>query len=121
MSANTKQKYYAVRVGRDGPMIYNTWDECKEKVSGFPNAEFKSFKSRELAEEWLGSMPQSQSVVWAVLLMSFLIDRNYSFSRSNNSFQTLVTFLDKSENSFTFEDAPFDPSIKTRTITADGK
>ncbi|KIL60396.1 hypothetical protein M378DRAFT_168127 [Amanita muscaria Koide BX008] len=52
---------------------------------------------------------------------SFLIDRNYSFSRSNNSFQTLVTFLDKSENSFTFEDAPFDPSIKTRTITVDGK
>ncbi|KIL71842.1 hypothetical protein M378DRAFT_155465 [Amanita muscaria Koide BX008] len=53
MPANTKQKYYAVSVGRDGPMIYNTWDECKEKVSRFPHAEFKSFISQELAEEWL--------------------------------------------------------------------
>lgn len=24
-----KQKYYAVSVGRDGPMIYSTWDEVR--------------------------------------------------------------------------------------------
>ncbi|KIL60329.1 hypothetical protein M378DRAFT_83866, partial [Amanita muscaria Koide BX008] len=38
-----------------------------------------------------------------------LINKNYSFSRTNSSFQTLVKFLDKNEHSFTFEDAPFDP------------
>ena len=38
------------------------------KVSRFPHAEFKSFTSRELAEEWLGGI-QCQSVVWSILLM----------------------------------------------------
>ncbi|KZV76943.1 hypothetical protein PENSPDRAFT_276029 [Peniophora sp. CONT] len=32
-----RQKFYAVRQGRGGPRMYNTWDECKEA-----------------AEDWLG-------------------------------------------------------------------
>ena len=29
------KKYYAVRVGKV-PGIYQTWDECKKNVHGFP-------------------------------------------------------------------------------------
>ena len=29
MSHGRKQKYYAVSIGRDGPMIYSTWDEVR--------------------------------------------------------------------------------------------
>ena len=34
------KKYYAVRVGKV-PGIYQTWDECKKNVHGFPAAEYR--------------------------------------------------------------------------------
>ncbi len=45
-------KYYAVRKGVT-PGIYNTWDECKKLVHGFPNAEYKSFSSLEEAKSYM--------------------------------------------------------------------
>ena len=43
-----KQKYYVVWKGRK-PGIYSSWAECEAQVKGFPEAEFKSFPSREMA------------------------------------------------------------------------
>ena len=48
------KKYYAVRVGKV-PGIYQTWDECKKNVHGFPAAEYKSFPSVEEAKAYMGS------------------------------------------------------------------
>lgn len=48
------KKYYAVRVGKV-PGIYQTWDECKKNVHGFPAAEYKSFMSMEEAKAYMGS------------------------------------------------------------------
>ena len=50
------EKYYAVKKG-ENPGIYKTWDECKEQVSGFSGAEYKSFKTLAEAEEYLGLAP----------------------------------------------------------------
>ena len=47
------KKYYAVRVGKV-PGIYQTWDECKKNVHGFPAAEYKSFMSIEEANAYMG-------------------------------------------------------------------
>jgi ribonuclease HI len=47
-----QQKYYAVRVGRNTG-IFSTWAECHEQVKSFSNAEFKSFNSRNEAENYL--------------------------------------------------------------------
>ena len=33
--------------------IANNWEECKEQVSGKPNARYKGFKTKKEAEEWL--------------------------------------------------------------------
>ncbi|TFY61108.1 hypothetical protein EVG20_g7185 [Dentipellis fragilis] len=44
-----RKKYYAVKIGREGPRIYETWDE----VSRHPGAIHKSFTSRIAAEQWL--------------------------------------------------------------------
>ena len=49
-------KYYAVAVGKK-PGIYTKWDECKAMVHGFPGAVYKSFKTLEEAEAFLGSAP----------------------------------------------------------------
>ncbi|KAA1468462.1 hypothetical protein DENSPDRAFT_466766 [Dentipellis sp. KUC8613] len=48
-----RKKYYAVKIGREGPRIYETWDECRENVSRHPGAIHKSFTSKIAAEQWL--------------------------------------------------------------------
>ncbi len=45
-----KQKYYVVWKGRN-PGIYSNWDSCKQQIDGFEKAQYKSFPSREEAEE----------------------------------------------------------------------
>lgn len=46
-------KFYGVRFGRN-PGIYRTWEECKKEVDGFTGAEYKSFKTLEEAEDYVG-------------------------------------------------------------------
>lgn len=46
-------KYYAVKVGKV-PGIYYSWDDCKDMVQGFPGAIYKSFKTIEEANVFIG-------------------------------------------------------------------
>lgn len=50
--SKTKKNFYAVRKGRNVG-IYNSWDECNKQVSGFRGAEYKGFKTKQQAEEYL--------------------------------------------------------------------
>ncbi|HOF16209.1 MAG TPA: ribonuclease H family protein [Bacteroidales bacterium] len=45
-----KKKFYVVWKGRKEG-IYETWEECKQQVEGFPSPLYKSFPSLEAAEE----------------------------------------------------------------------
>ncbi len=45
-----KQKYYVVWEGVR-PGVYESWAECQAQIKGFPNARYKSFKTREEAEQ----------------------------------------------------------------------
>jgi len=45
-----KQKYYVVWVG-ETPGIYDSWGECQLHIKGYPGAKYKSFTSRQAAEE----------------------------------------------------------------------
>ena len=45
-----KQKYYVVWSGRKTG-IFTSWDECKQQVHGFQGARYKSYTSKEEAEE----------------------------------------------------------------------
>ena len=47
-------KFYAVKKGKI-PGIYNSWDDCKKMVDGFPGAVYKSFKTLEEAEAFVGA------------------------------------------------------------------
>lgn len=47
-------KYYAVKKGRT-PGIYTDWDETKRLVSGYPNAQYKSFKTKTEAEAYIAA------------------------------------------------------------------
>lgn len=44
-----KTKYYVVWVGNQ-PGIYSNWQQCQAQIKGFPSAKYKSFNSRQEAE-----------------------------------------------------------------------
>lgn len=50
----SKHKVYAVAKGRTVG-IFNTWEECKKSVHQFTGARFKSFASRDLAQDYLAA------------------------------------------------------------------
>lgn len=49
-----KKKYYVVWVGRKTSVL-ESWEECNEQIVRFPNAQYKSFKSKQLAEQAFNS------------------------------------------------------------------
>ena len=51
-----KQKYYVVWKGVQ-PGIYNNWTDCRLQVQGFEGAVYKSFASREEAEQAVSGTP----------------------------------------------------------------
>lgn len=44
-----KQKYYVVWQGHN-PGIYNTWDKARKEVEGYPDADYKSYKTKQEAQ-----------------------------------------------------------------------
>ncbi len=48
-------KFYAVKEGRI-PGIYETWEECKAQVSGYSGAVYKSFKTKQEAGKFIGTL-----------------------------------------------------------------
>lgn len=46
---SSKKKYYVVWAGLV-PGIYETWNECKQQITGFPGAKYKSFKTKNEAQ-----------------------------------------------------------------------
>ena len=46
------RKFYGVKNGRM-PGVYQTWDECKRQVDGYPAAVFKSFPTAEEAKAYV--------------------------------------------------------------------
>jgi len=47
-----KQKFYVVWKGKK-PGVYTKWEDCQQQIKGFEGAQYKSFKTRELAEKAL--------------------------------------------------------------------
>ncbi|WP_409227967.1 ribonuclease H1 domain-containing protein [Gudongella sp. SC589] len=54
--------YYAVKKGLV-PGIYNSWEECKNQVHGFPGAVYKKFNSKSEAEGFLGDNERSERII----------------------------------------------------------
>lgn len=55
------KKYYAVKVGATTG-IFETWEECKASVDGYPGALYKSFKNISDAYAYLGWEGQQMSI-----------------------------------------------------------
>lgn len=57
------QKYYAIKKGRNAPIIYRSWEDCQNDIHGFPRAQFKSFNSLEAARAYLGDVQKNVAVI----------------------------------------------------------
>lgn len=62
------KKIYAVKKGLC-PGIYNTWEQCKAQVDGFPGAQYKGFSTLEEAKRFLAGenleKPPAQQAAFA--------------------------------------------------------
>lgn len=75
--SSKKKKFYVVWQGHE-PGIYDSWTSCQQQVKNYPGAKYKSFPSKEAAEqayagnyestiqrkEKLASLPSDAPVVW---------------------------------------------------------
>ena len=84
-------KFYAVRKGKKTG-VFSTWDECKEQVTGFKGAVYKSFKTLEEAEEFVKGNEEKIENVEAVDGVYAYIDG--SFDRVNGIYGSGVVFVD---------------------------
>lgn len=54
-------KFYAVKAGRKTG-IFNSWEECKWQVDGYPSASYKSFKTAAEAAAYIGLVPNQTAI-----------------------------------------------------------
>lgn len=56
--SKSKKKYYVVWVGAK-PGIYESWDQAKAQIAGFPGAKYKSFSTKAEAERAYRQAPSN--------------------------------------------------------------
>lgn len=86
-----KQKFYAIKVGKDAPCIVTTWNECSSRVSGFPGAKYKSFTTKEDAEAFLADNVKSSITCRDVIYV------DGSYCEETNSFGGAYLHLQNDE------------------------
>ena len=85
------EKFYAVKKGKKTG-IFSTWDECKEQVTGFKGAVYKSFKTLSEAEAFLERNEEKIENIEKVDGVYAYIDG--SFDRINGIYGSGVVIVD---------------------------
>ena len=84
-------KFYAIKKGKKTG-IFSTWDECKEQVTGFKGAVYKSFKTLSEAEAFLEKNEEKIENIEEVDGVYAYIDG--SFDRINGIYGSGVVIVD---------------------------
>lgn len=101
------KKFYAVRIGRDGAGIYDTWEQCRAQVHGVAGAVYKSFPAREQAEAFIsGGEAGNEPSDWEGAVA--YVDGSFD-SASGDFACGAVLFLDGEE--LTFSERFTDPEM----------
>ena len=87
-------KFYAVKKGKKTG-IFSTWDECKEQVTGFKGAVYKSFKTLSEAEAFLERNEEKKENIEEVDGVYAYIDG--SFDRVSGIYGSGVVIVDGNE------------------------
>lgn len=103
-------KFYAVKAGRQTG-IFNSWEECKKQVDGYPSASYKSFKTAAEAAAYIGLIPNQKEKAPTASSSdsSYSSDSFSAFATTNNSpadfvtDNTAIAYVDGSYNISTCE------------------
>ena len=87
------EKYYAVRKGKTTG-IYRTWEACKELVDGYPGAQYKSFRTLEEAQAYLGNSSAGE-------IRKEMSNTQKGADCAENGLPEVYAFVDGSFNSLT--------------------
>ena len=87
------KKYYAVLKGRE-PGIYDSWDECKKQIDGFPKAEYKGFKTKKEADAYMRGEDPTAFDVLKEGLCAF-VDGSFDSKKGRYSFG--IVFINNGE------------------------
>lgn len=83
------KKYYAVKKGRK-PGVYTTWPEAQKQVSGFTNAQFKSFQTEEEARQFISDDAAKDLDIASDTLVAYV---DGSFSKATKTYSYGVVLL----------------------------
>ncbi len=79
-----KFKYYVVWQGK-APGIYDSWEECKQQIDGYPNAKYKSFTTKDqAAKAFRDNMEDSSN---ALAMLSQKVNAKPTPSRTDTQLQ----------------------------------
>jgi ribonuclease HI len=81
-------KFYVVWKGRNTG-IFNSWDECKAQIDGFPGAKFKSFPTRIAAENALNNNTEQEPS--GFIKESICVDAAWNTETKDLEFQAVNT------------------------------
>lgn len=83
------KKYYAVKKGRK-PGIYTTWPDAQKQVSGYTNAQFKSFQTQAEAQAFVDGQKEATQDIPSGALIAYV---DGSFSKRTESYSYGVVLL----------------------------
>lgn len=94
----SKQKYYAVRVGRETG-VFTSWSECEKLVLGYEGAKYKSFSTMEEANAFVtGSDSEA-------------VDKEKKDRFPTDPEKRLAAYIEKAEKEFSSFDISLDSAI----------
>lgn len=90
-------KYYAIREGRKTG-IFTNWTEAKKYVTGYSNAKYKSFTSKQDAEAYMNADNNKNKIIAKIsnkLSVQAFVDGSFSEEKNLYSFGVVILNQDK--------------------------
>ena len=109
-------KYYAVRKGHQTG-IFTNWPDCQKVVKGYSGAEFKSFKTRQEAENFIDNLKNETVDIPKGALVTY-VDGSYD-KRSEKAGFGAVFIVDDHVIHQASEPTEVDPEVNLWNVTAE--
>lgn len=107
-------KFYAVKTGRTIG-IFNNWKDVQKAVIGYSNASYKSFETKEEAEEWLNKKATVVDPTSKILAVAY-VDGSYDNKHKLYSYGCVIF---SGDSTYTLNSVDFSEDTKTRNIAGE--
>lgn len=107
-------KFYAVKTGRTIG-IFNNWKDVQKAVIGYSNASYKSFETKEEAEEWLNKKATVVDPTSKILAVAY-VDGSYDNKHKLYSYGCVIF---SGNSTYTLNSVDFSEDTKTRNIAGE--